>query len=116
MKFNLHNKVFAPVSNSSNGEVNGHTLFHYQQKGKLIFATYEGGEIVHGQIIGTIHPLGHLDLRYQHVNAEQEIMTGKCHTVPHLLEDGRIRLYEQWQWTSGDQSKGESIVEELPKN
>jgi hypothetical protein len=29
------------------------------------------------------------------------------------MENGKIRLYEEWQWTSGDQSKGSSILEEI---
>lgn len=40
-------------------------------------------------------------------------MTGRCHSVPEVLADGRIRLHEQWQWTSGNQSKGESVIEEI---
>lgn len=26
--------------------------------------------------------------------------------------NGKIRLHETWEWTSGDQSKGQSIIEE----
>jgi hypothetical protein len=40
-------------------------------------------------------------------------MTGKCFSKPEIIDDGRIRLHEKWQWTSGDFSQGESIVEEI---
>jgi hypothetical protein len=30
-----------------------------------------------------------------------------------MLENGKIRLYETWQWTSGDLTKGTSIIEEI---
>lgn len=40
-------------------------------------------------------------------------MTGKCFSKPQLLEGGRIRLIENWEWTSGDFSRGESIIEEI---
>jgi hypothetical protein len=40
-------------------------------------------------------------------------MTGICRSTPEILPDGRIRLHEKWQWTSGDRSSGESIVEEI---
>lgn len=33
-------------------------------------------------------------------------MTVVCHSEPEIMEDGRIRLREQWQWTSGDKMKG----------
>jgi hypothetical protein len=40
-------------------------------------------------------------------------MTGICFSTPEILENGKIRLHESWEWTSGDQSKGTSIIEEL---
>lgn len=30
-----------------------------------------------------------------------------------VLENGKIRLHEEWKWTSGDHSEGKSIIEEL---
>ena len=33
--------------------------------------------------------------------------------IGELLPDGRIRLHEKWQWTSGDLSSGESVIEEI---
>ncbi len=33
--------------------------------------------------------------------------------IPEVLPDGRLRLREVWQWTSGDLSQGESVVEEV---
>jgi hypothetical protein len=29
------------------------------------------------------------------------------------ISNGKIRLHENWQWTSGDLSEGHSIVEEV---
>ena len=54
-----------------------------------------------------------LDMRYEHINSAGEIMTGLCLSRPEILPDGRIRLHEKWQWTSGDLSSGESIIEEI---
>ena len=34
-------------------------------------------------------------------------------SVPTVLENGRIKLSEQWQWTSGDYSQGESVLVEV---
>ena len=52
-------------------------------------------------------------MRYQYVNEKGEIMTGRCHSIPELLPDGRLRLHETWQWTSGHHSAGKSVVEEI---
>ncbi len=79
----------------------------------MVWANYQGGEIIKGHLIGTADSNGKLDFAYHHMNTYGTIMTGKCHSVPQILEDGRIRLQEEWQWTSGDGSKGSSIVEEV---
>jgi hypothetical protein len=56
--------------------------------------------------------LGNINMRYHHVNDKEELMTGICISKPEILENGKIRLHEFWEWTSGDKSKGTSIIEE----
>ena len=107
------NRKFVSVENSATGEVSSETTFHYHQKGDLVWAEYAGGAIVFGSLIAKVAENDVLDARYQHLNRQGELMTGKCLSEPEILPDGRIRLREKWQWTSGDLSKGESIVEEL---
>lgn len=107
------NKTFRSVANTENGEVGGETLFHYHQQDQIVWAEYSGGAIVKGFLIATVDSHHRLDMRYQHVNVQGELMTGHCQSTPERLPDGRIRLHERWQWTSGDQSSGESVVEEV---
>lgn len=106
-------KKFRSVQNSETGEVSGETVFHYHQKGDLVWAEYGGGEIVFGTLIAKCDLAGLLDMRYHHLNRRGELMTGICTSTPELLPDGRIRLHEKWRWTCGDRSSGESIVEEI---
>ncbi len=112
-KINYDNKTFASVQNSETGDVDTETVFHYHQKDNLVWAEYTGGEIVFGSLIAKVTNDDLLEMRYQHLNAQGELMTGKCFSTPEILADGRIRLYEKWQWTSGNLAKGESIVEEI---
>lgn len=112
-KMNYNNKKFRSMSNTDSGEVSGDTVFNYHQKGDLVWAEYEGGEIVFGSLIAKCDEEGVLDMRYQHINKKGALMTGVCKSTPEILEDGRIRLHEIWQWTSGDFSKGKSLVDEL---
>jgi len=109
---NYNNKTFKPISNTDNGETSSETVFHYQQEGNLLRATYSGGDIVKGQLIGIVDADGNIDMRYQQLNKRGELMTGTCQSKPEILENGKIRLYEKWQWTSGDRSSGSSIIEE----
>ena len=107
------NKIFRSVSNTSNGEVGDETRFHYRQQDRIVWAEYSGGSIVKGFLIATVQPDDCLEMRYEHVNTQGELMTGRCYSTPEHLPDGRIRLHERWQWTSGDGSSGESVVEEI---
>lgn len=112
-KINYDNKIFASVQNSETGEVGAETGFYYHQKDRLVWAEYAGGAIVFGSLIAKVTDDDCLEMRYQHLNADGELMTGKCFSTPETLADGRIRLREKWQWTSGDFSTGESIIEEI---
>lgn len=108
-----HNRRFAPVTNAENGEVDARTIFHYRQTGRIVWGTYAGGSIAHGTLIATVDTDNCLDMRYSHVNAAGALMTGQCRSVPEVLPDGRLRLHESWQWTCGDFSAGQSIIEEI---
>jgi len=113
---NYDNRYFVSASNTENGEVDANTIFHYRQRDDVVWATYEGGAIVIGTLVAKVNADGSLDMRYQHVNRAGELMTGKCRSTPEVLPDGRYRLHESWQWTSGDRSTGKSVVEEIVKS
>ena len=112
-KINYDKRRFRAVENSPTGEVSGETVFYYHQKNDLVWAEYTGGAIVFGNLVAKVSANDALEMRYQHINSSGELMTGKCFSAPEILDDGRIRLYEKWQWTSGDLSSGESIIEEI---
>jgi hypothetical protein len=110
---NYHNKHFRPVSNTENGETGADTLFVYQQQGNILTCTYSGGQIVHGHLLGLVDEQGRIDMRYHQLNTRGQLMTGTCTSVPQVLPSGKIRLHETWQWTSGDGSRGHSVLEEV---
>lgn len=109
---NYNNKLFKPTSNTENGETSNETIFRYKQTGKILTAEYTGGKIIFGHLIGLVDESGNIEMRYHQVNIQGELMTGICHSKPERLANGKIRLHETWQWTSGDKSKGQSIIEE----
>jgi hypothetical protein len=112
MAINYDNKVFNPISNSENGEVNLTMQFIYKQTGNIVTSSYAGERIVSGHLIALADENGRLDMRYHQINSKGEMMTGICRSIPELLPNGKIRLHERWKWTSGDLSEGESILEE----
>ncbi len=113
MKINYNNKTFIPVENSENGETSEDTIFKYRQSGKILTSEYSGGHIQKGHLIGLVDENGNIEMRYHQVNDKGELMTGICFSKPEILANGKIRLHETWEWTSGDKSKGNSILEEI---
>jgi hypothetical protein len=110
---NYHNKSFRAIQNTENGETSSETIFHYIQEGDILTSNYSGGKIVKGHLIGKVDGNGVIDMRYHQINTAGELMTGICSSTPEVLPNGKIRLHETWQWTSGDLSKGTSIIEEI---
>jgi hypothetical protein len=109
---NYNNKLFRPSQNSENGETSAETMFHYKQEGNILTSEYSGGKIVKGHLIGLVDDNGHINMRYHQVNTSGELMTGFCKSTPEILPNGKIRLHETWQWTSGDLSTGNSTLDE----
>ena len=110
---NYNNKKFSPVQNSVNGETTQETIFEYKQTGNILTSEYTGGHIVKGHLIGLVDKNGCIEMRYHQVNTKGELMTGVCYSTPELMANGKIRLYEDWKWTSGDKSSGKTILEEI---
>ena len=110
---NYNDKVFRPTSNTKNGKTSSETIFHYKQVDNVLTSEYSGGKIQKGHLIGLVDKNGNIEMRYHQVNDKGELMTGICKSKPEILENGKIRLHESWEWTSGDKSKGQSIIEEI---
>jgi hypothetical protein len=106
-------RLFKPVETSDTSQTGTDTIFKYEQDGEMVTATYSGGNIRFGQIIGRVDADGILEMRYQHLDRDGELMTGYCKTTPEILHTGKMRLHEKWRWTCGHRATGRSILEEI---
>lgn len=113
MEYNYDRKIFKSIENTSNGEVDNSTLFHYSQKGNVVTATYSGKNIVSGQLMAKVNKDGSLNMRYHHLNHAGQFKNGHCLSTPEILNNGKIRLHEKWKWDCDDFSEGNSIIEEI---
>lgn len=111
-RIDYNGKIFVPLVNTDNGEVDSNTVFYYHQNGNDFSADYSGGEIKKGYMIGKVSDNGELDFYYQHINVDDEIRAGRCHSIPRLNNDGKFEMYEEWQWLNGDCTSGKSVVVE----
>ena len=110
---NYNNRSFRPISSTENSETSSDTVFLYKQNGTILTSSYQGGAIAKGHLIGVVDADGVITMRYHQINTAGELMTGICTSTPEIGENGKIKLHERWEWTSGDYSKGQSILEEI---
>lgn len=109
---NYDGRVFqAPDSPADTND--DHLIGYYHQHGDLVWAEFGGGLVVQGRLVGTCRPSGSIDFGYCQVLKDGEIVAGRCVSTPELLDDGRIRLVEQWRRMDTGAS-GVSYIEELP--
>jgi len=114
-KFNLNNKKFTTVANSKDGKASSATVFHYRQKGKVVTAGYQGGDIVHGKIIAKLIGEDELEMLYQCLTTDDELKAGKAIAKMGYDDEGLIRLKLNWEWLDDSNQKGTSEYVEIPK-
>ena len=99
------------VANTEAGEVSGETRFHFEQEGERIYAHFSGGDVVDGHLVGTFDGRK-WDVRYTQLNSEHETATGHSVGIVEVLEGGRVRVEDEWEWESRE-GNGASVLEEL---
>ena len=109
----LNNKTFINCESTANGDVSHETIFHYKQNHLQIEATYSGGSIRVGHIVGVMITTNTFTMVYHHLNKMNELRIDQCHTTITITPNGKIKLIERWQWLNGDGSKGESLLLEI---
>lgn len=113
MPINYDNRAFRGRVNTDNSEVSDETRFHYRQEGARLWASYSGGSVITGHLLGHVNEDDSLEFVYHHINVDGELMAGRCCSTPTIESDGRLVMNESWQWMTGDQSAGTSQVEEV---
>ena len=108
-----NNKRFKAVDNTTNSDITSDIIFHYKQVNNIVTCTYEGRSVKKGHLIAVVGTDGSLDMRYHHIKWNGEIMIGICRSIPKLMENRKLRLYEKWKWISWHLSEGHCVLEEL---
>lgn len=99
MSQSLDGLRFASLVPTEGGEVSPSTVFEYREADGEIWASYSGGTVQRGFLVGT-RAGDTLAFRYTHLNTEGETSSGRCASQIVTTEDGKIRLEETWQWES----------------
>lgn len=110
---NYHNRYFKMLSSTTGSD--NPVIFHYRQEGTIVWGTYSEGTVQMGTFLAKVDAEGHLDLRFQHVDIEGSISTGRSDSRLTVLDDGRYRIEETFELIRPDGSlyHGFSVVEEF---
>ncbi len=108
----FNEKKFRVIKNEGeNAEVNTDTSFYFYQREGLLYTEYSGGNIKYGEMFGILQN-NNISFYYQHENMDGKIRKGKSESKIAKLPAGRIRLIDEWQWSSHE-GTGVCILEEI---
>jgi len=108
----LNNRRFI-VAGNAQGLSGAGTVFHYHVDGNAISSTYQGGRIRIGNQVGRVTGPDTIELLYQCLTTEGEILAGWSRGTVGVNHAGRTTLTFVWGWLSGATGGGESSYVEL---
>lgn len=108
----LNNRRFT-VANNTHGLSGAGTVFHYFVEGDAISGTYQGGRIRLGTQVGRVTGVDTIELLYQCLTLEGELLAGWSRGTVGVDQAGRTTLSFVWGWLSGATGGGESSYVEI---
>ncbi|WP_423749372.1 hypothetical protein [Pseudomonas sp. VD9] len=107
----LNNRRFT-VANNTHGLSGAGTVFHYLVEGDAVSGTYQGGRIRLGTQVGRVTGPDSIELLYQCLTLEGELLAGWSRGIVGVDAVGRTTLSFVW-WLSGATGGGESNYVEI---
>ena len=108
---NLGGRKMHVVQTAPNGVVGRDTLFDFFQAGNVVSASYSGGRVQVGYLVGFLED-NTLSFRYCQISEENRIDGGTSSARIETIDGGRLRLIESFKWESKEGS-GENNFEEV---
>ena len=108
----LHDRRFV-VANNAQGLSGTGTVFHYKVEDGVISSTYQGGRICLGTQVGRVTGPDAIELLYQCVTLDGELLAGWSRGTVGVDYAGRTTLSFVWGWLSGATGGGESSYVEI---
>jgi hypothetical protein len=107
---NLHGLKMRVVQTAPNGVVGWDTILEFAQVGNAVTASYSGGRVGIGPLVGILKD-DTLSFRYCQISDGDQIDGGSSNSRVEMIDDGRLRLIESFDWESRD-GGGVNILEE----
>ena len=108
----LDNVKMNVIKTAQNGVVNELTIFTFSQNGNFVSATYSGGAIFKGYLVGTIDH-EKLVFSYCQLQTDGKTANGESECDISIGENGKIKLIEHFKWASKNNDTGVNVFQEL---
>jgi hypothetical protein len=100
------------IQTAANGVVNEHTIFSFSQNNDLVQATYSGGKIRMGFLVGILQK-DKLSFSYCQLQLDGKLDNGRSECNLEIGENGKVRLIEHFTFTSRNEEAGINVFQEL---
>ncbi|MFK7915977.1 MAG: hypothetical protein AB8B93_18840 [Pseudomonadales bacterium] len=107
-ELNLAGKTFRAQAETAQGTVDTETTMVFTQDTDVILATYQGGSIVTGYVLARWTGTMQVAMCYHCLTASDALQAGKGKARFDRTSDGRLAMRLDWQWLTGDRTRGES--------
>jgi hypothetical protein len=104
----LTGRTFRALSNSGHGQSNSATEMQFTGDEDYITATYAGGGVRLGQVLARRSNDDALDMHYHAGSTSGEIRAGHGRATFVADGQGKMRMFIEWQWLTGDHAPGHS--------
>ena len=105
---NLVGKTFRVIANSKGGTINTKTTMMFVSEDGPLVGVYSGGTIDSGSVIARRTGELTIEMLYHCLTATGELQAGHAWGRFDTDADQQLRMHLDWQWLTGDQSKGQS--------
>ncbi len=103
-----------PVETAESGVINADTVFEFSQLDEHIWASYSGGLIERGYLVGILRK-DKLAFRYCQIQTDGTLDGGHSDCKLRLSESRLIQIVEKFEWESRSGS-GVNIIQEFKKS
>lgn len=109
---NLSNKQFELVENSD-GHASAKTIMRFSEQAEPYLAAYSGLNTVYGQVIVSTSKAGIIEMLYQSLTTDGELVAGRAQVSLSENENGKLVMQLNWQWLTGSLNSGISVWHEI---
>lgn len=98
------------VQTAPSGVIDARTVFDFHQTEDRVHATYTGGRVERGYLVGLVRE-ERFEFHYCQLHTDGSADGGHSQCELRRSAEGRVQIVEHFEWGGG---KGTNVIEELP--